>query len=104
MNSHLLIFRFDHEQHLHLLILSSDHLILSLNSFSPIILTILSKTRSRFKSNNIIFANKKEEMKSLICKPFFLKTSELSVFHPFIYPLIGYKYGCTAAYYFVFKI
>ena len=30
-------------------------------------------------------------MKSLICKPFFLKTSELSVFHPFIYfmPLLG---------------
>ena len=27
-------------------------------------------------------------MKSLICKPFFLKTSELSVFHPFIYQLL----------------
>ena len=57
-DSHLLIFRFDCEQHIHLLILSSDHMILSLNSFSPIILTILSKMRSRFKSNNIIFANK----------------------------------------------
>ena len=96
MNSHLLTFRFDCEQHLHLLILSLYNYLF--NSFNPLILTIFSKTRSRFKSNYIIFANK--YMKSLLCKTFFLKTSELSVFHPFIYPVIGYKYGCTPAYYF----